>query len=1039
MASPPPRLFTIAPSTPFLPTLVEALLNGRLIAGYPETEDPLALADATLYLPTRRACRLAQEVFRKALKSDSAILPRIVPIGDIDEDEIVFSEVAAGALAEEALALPRAIDSFERKTLLTHLILAWAQAEDKAGANGSMMIAHSPSAAYAMADELARLQDDMITRKVAWSELDTLVPAEMDRYFEATLKFLKIASDNWPALLDERQAIDAAEHRDRLIARETERLQRSGKGPVIAAGSTGSMPSTAFLLDTIARLPQGAVVLPGLDLDLDAEGWAAIGDDVSAPAPGHPQYSMHALLKRMRVTRDAVTVLGTRADHGRELVLLESMRPASVTDRWQLRLAEPRFAAARQSALTTLTVMAAAHPEEEALAVAIALREAVDDGTAASATRTAALVTPDRALARRVLAALARWNVPVDDSGGDTLSDTQAGIFARLAAEVALGGCEPVSLLALLKHPLCRLGADSFALLPAVHTLEFAILRGPRPRPGTDGLRHALETFRAERSTLHRSDPRRNISDTALQSAEELVAQLAAALKPLAEIRAAMPLSEFAARHEQTITALSRGDADTAAAFSDGDGSALRDLFETIAQTADAASITVTPSDYPDLFHSLVAERMVRRPGAPGARVRIYGPLEARLQDADRVVLASLVEGVWPPEPRSDPWLNRPMRHQLGLDLPERRIGLSAHDFAQAMGAREVVLSYPGKRDGAPTVISRFVQRLAAVCGKAHWDAVKKRGDAYLGWARMLDKPDSIKPCPRPQANPPRDARPTRLSVTEIEHLLRDPYTIYARHVLKLAALDDIDTPPGARDRGTVIHEVIGEFTDKYASGLPANPYDELIALGKAAFAQFADYPEAEAFWWPRFERIARWFVEWEIERRTKLLSVFGEKSGRLQVTPDFLLTGRADRIEQLNDGNFAVLDYKTGQPPGKREVRAGLAPQLVLEAAMLKYGTFDGVPAAASVSELMYLRLNGGDPGGSEEPRDFEDLTVDQAADKTLEDLRKVVNRFAAGEPYRSFVRPQWVGRTYGDYDHLARVKEWSATGGASDEGDGE
>jgi ATP-dependent helicase/nuclease subunit B len=1039
MATPHPRLFTIAPSTPFLPTLVEALLDGRLIEGYPGSDDPLALADATLYLPTRRACRLAQDVFRAALKSDSAILPRIVPIGDIDEDEIIFSEIAAGALAEDALALPRAIEPFERKAILAQLILAWARTEEKHGTTESTLIAHSPAAAYAMAGELARLQDDMITRKVAWSDLDTLVPTEMDTYFEATLKFLKIAREYWPALLAERQAIDAAERRDRLIALETARLQRPGSGPVIAAGSTGSMPSTATLLSAIASLPQGAVVLPGLDLDLDAEGWAAIGDDLSAPAPGHPQFSMHALLQRRQVTREDVIALGARPELGREPVLSEAMRPASVTDRWQLRLAEPRFTAARAAALTGLTLMAAAHPEEEALAIAIALREAVDDGTTDSLTRTAALITPDRALARRVLTALARWNVPVDDSGGDALSDTQTGIFARLAAEVALGGCEPVSLLALLKHPLCRLGAESFALLPAIHTLELAILRGPRPQPGTDGLHHALQTFRAGRENLHRSDPRRDISDSNLDRADDLVTRLSAALQPLARIKKALPLSEFTALHEAVMDALARGEKEEFANRLQDDRAALRDLFETVAQTADAASLTVMPQDYPDLFHSLAAERMVRRPGAPGARVRIYGPLEARLQDTDRVVLASLVEGVWPPEPRSDPWLNRPMRHDLGLDLPERRIGLSAHDFAQALGARDVFLSYPAKRDGAPTVISRFVQRMAAVCGKDEWSAVKKRGDIYLGWARRLDKPEEIAPIARPAPSPPLEARPKRLSVTEIEHWLRDPYTIYARHVLKLAALDPVNTQPGARDRGTAIHQALGDFTSKFAAGLPANPYDELITLGKAAFAKLADYPEATAFWWPRFERIARWFVDWESERRANISAVYAETFGKLAVTPDFLLTARADRIELLNDGTFAVLDYKTGQPPSAKEVRIGLAPQLTLQAAMLKHGTFEGVPAGHPVSTLMYLRLNGGNPGGSEEPRNFEDVSVNDAADKTLEDLRMVVARFAAGEPYRSFVRPQWVGRTYSDFDHLARVKEWSATGGASDEGDGE
>jgi ATP-dependent helicase/nuclease subunit B len=1039
MAERNPRLFSIPPSAPFLPTLIAALTEGRLVTGFPASPDPLALADATLYLPTRRACRLAQDVFRRILGKEATILPRIVPIGDIDEDEIVFADIAAGALAQEALALPRAIDGIERKALLTRLIAAFAQSRGLKGDDGLSLIANTPAASYALAGELARLQDDMITREVDWEKLAKLVPGEMDRYFETTLEFLKIAQKEWPAVLAEREAIDAAARRDRLIDAEAARLQRPGGGPVIAAGSTGSMPSTAKLLATIANLPNGAVVLPGLDFDLDAQSWNAIGGGGEhGPAFGHPQFSMQALLQRLEVTREVVTELGARAPHGREALLSEALRPASETDRWQDRLKQPAFERQKQTALADVTLIEAANPEEESLAIALALREAVSDGTPESATRIAALITPDRALARRVLAALARWNVPVDDSGGDALADTRSGIFARLAAELALQGCEPVPLLALLRHPLCRLGGHEFSHLPALAILERAILRGPRPRPGADGLLHALATLRKTRDKLHRSDPRRALTDEELDSAVDLTQKLKAALEPLAGVKASSPLLDLAEKHHAVISALSR-DHNGPAAFADRDGEALGELFQTIVDSGAGSDLSIAPRDYPELFRAIASERMVRRPGAPGARVRIYGPLEARLQDADRVLLGGLVESVWPPEPQSDPWLNRPMRQQLGLDLPERRIGLSAHDFAQSLGAKEVILSYPAKREGTPVVVSRFVQRLSAVAGDDGWKAVQARGQRYLDFARALDAIGRPVPAARPAPTPPLEARPKQLSVTEIEDWLRDPYSIYAKRILKLQALDPVDTPPGARDRGTVIHKAIGDFTVKFAKALPADPYGELIALGREAFAPLSDYPEAEAFWWPRFERIARWFVDWETERRKMVSGVFAETGGELAVTDDFLLTARADRIDLKNDNTLAVLDYKTGQPPTIKQVKSGLSPQLTLQAAMLRHGTFKDVklPDKPSVSELLYLRLSGGDPGGKEESRKFDDATVDVVADKALEELRKVVRRFASAEqPYLSFSRPMFFGRSYGDYDHLARVKEWSATGG---EGDGE
>jgi ATP-dependent helicase/nuclease subunit B len=1029
MASRAPRLFTIPSSVRFLPALIEALLDGRLVDGFPRSRDPMELAQATLYLPTRRACRLAQGVFLEALGGDATLLPRLVPIGDIDEDEIVFAEFAGGPLAAERMALPPAMEPIERKALLTQMIMAWAAHQKRTG--DPLLIASSPAAAFTMAGELARLQDDMITRGVAWSALETLVPDNMDEYFRRTLDFLKIVRDAWPALLDEQNLIDAAARRDALIDAETARLKRDHTGPVIAAGSTASMPSTAKLLAAIASLPNGAVVLPGLDTDLDDDAWQSIGGGKGInPAPGHPQFAMQGFLHGLGVTRDQVEQLAPPAPHGREHLASEAMRPAEATDRWRDTLKERGFEARKAGALASLTLIEAATTEEEAVAVALALREAVnDDGD-----HTAALITPDRALARRVVAALERWTVPVDDSGGDPLSDTAAGVFARLAADAALNGCEPVTLLALLKHPLCRLGAHDSAHRPAIAALERAVLRGPRPRAGAEGLEHALLSLRAERDTLHARDPRRWLSDHDLDRAAELVARLKPALEPLSRV-SKLPLRELAKRHHDAVAVLSLDHNKEPAAFAGRDGAALKETFQSIADSGQASAFSVEPHEYADLFHAIAAERVVRRPGAPGARVRIYGPLEARLQQADRVVLAGLVEGVWPPEPRSDPWLSRPMRQELGLDLPERRIGLSAHDFVQAFGAPEVFLSLAAKREGAPTVVSRFVQRLAAVAGTEAWAAVKERGASYLDWARALDRPSEVKAADRPEPKPPAALRPKRLPVTDIEHWLRDPYTIYAKHILRLQPLDPVDTPPGARDRGTVIHKAIGDFTAKFADGLPADPLAELMALGRDAFAPLNDFPEARTFWWPRFERIARWFIEWEIERRAKVQTVFAEVQGELQVTPDFMLTARADRIELLKDGSFAVLDYKTGQPPSQSQVESGLAPQLTLQATILRHGTFENIAGGGSVSELLYLRLKGGDPSGELHPRTFKNTSLDNAADRALDKLKELAVTFARDDtPYLSFWRPMWVGRTYGDYDHLARVREWSATGGEVD-----
>ena len=1035
-----PNVFNIPASAPFLPALIDALRAGRLVAGFPASDAPLELARATLYLPTRRACRLARDEFLRQLDGDAAILPRIVALGDLDEDEIAFADAATNDLADAALVLPEAIAPLERRLLLAGLILQWANSPAVRSAEGSPLIANTPPAALGLADDLARLMDDMTTRQVDWKKLDGLVPDDLDQYWKMSLDFLKIAREAWPNIRAERGAIEAAERRDKLIEAEARRLAGSA-APVIAAGSTGSMPATAKLLATIAALPHGAVVLPGLDKDLDDDSWRSIagvaGDKThdGIAAAGHPQFAMQALLTSIGIARSDVADLAAPSAHGRERLVSEALRPAATTDRWQAERADAAFGPAADKALAKVSMIEAANPEEEALAIAVVLREALD-----TPGKTAALVTPDRALARRVVAALERWHVAADDSGGDPLPETQAGRFARLAAEAALDGLKPVALLALLKHPLLRLGAPAGAHGETIAVLERAVLRGPRPKPGSDGLAHALASFRANRDDLHRSDSRKALQPEQLDAAAELVERLKTALAPLESLKAGdHPLAALAKCHRDTLANLG-ADADcTLEAFAGNDGTILADAIEKIIDSPSAQGLAVSRGDYVELFHATIGDRVVRRPETRDVRVHIYGPLEARLQSADLLMLGGLNEATWPPETRSDPWLSRPMRRDLGLDPPERRIGLSAHDFAQSLGAPEIVLTRAAKLAGAPTVTSRFVQRMAAVAGAERWRHVLARGHRIVELARALDQPGIVEPAKRPRPTPPIDARPSRLSVTAIEDWLRDPYTVYAKYILRLYPLDPVDTPPGARDRGTIIHGAIGDFTVQYAAGLPADPQRQLLALGEKRFAAHIDFPEARAFWWPRFQRIAQWFAGWDRARRDGIATLHGEIRGEIKFpvgTREFTLSAIADRIEWRRDGSYAIIDYKTGAARTKKQVSTGLAPQLTLEGAILRQGGFKGL-RPGSISEITYVALKGGDPAGNPEEITFKDSTPDIKADYALMRLKELAATFEKAEtPYLSLVHPMWTNH-YGDYDHLARVKEWSLGGGGEEGGE--
>ncbi len=1025
-----PRVFTVPASLPFLPTLIGALADGTLVPEFPGP-DPLALSAATVYLPTRRACRVAGGLFLEALGRDVAVLPRFLALGDIDEDEFAFS----GASGAAWLELPPAMGALERRLLLARLIAQWARSPEVHGARGTPLIAGNPAAALTLADELARLIDDMTTRQVPWHRLDELVPDRFDRYWQLSLRFLQIARDAWPAILAERGLMEAAARRDRLLAAEATRLAEAQTGPVIAAGSTGSMPATAALLTAIAALPNGALVLPGLDTDLDRKSWECIGGraepghDAAAPAAGHPQFAMHMLLRRIGIDRERVVGLGEPA-RARARLVSEAFRPAPTTELWTHRLDDRLIG----EALAGVAVIEAANAEEEANAIAVALREAIE----ASGTR-AALVTADRALARRVAAALGRWNVAYEDSRGSSLRETQAGVFARLAAEAALSGLPPVTLLALLKHPLFRLGAAAEENVRAIAGLERALLRGPAPRPGSAGLVHALAAFRRERGNLHPRDPRAVLTDPELDAAGGLIEGLAAALAPLETLTAGpQRFGEIAARHRQVVAALGADAAGNLPAFAGEDGFALADAFEEIAARDAADDLILAPRDYPDLFRTAIADRDVRDIPRSNARVHILGLLEARLQSFDAVVVGGLVEGSWPPETRSDPWLSRPMRQELGLDLPERRIGLSAHDFAQCLGAAKVVLARAGKLGGAPTVASRFLQRLAAVAGAARWSEALARGGRYLALARTLDRADCV-PIKTPAPRPPRAARPNYLTVTDVEHWLRDPYTIYAKHVLRLAPLDAVNTPPGARDRGNLIHNAIGDFTQRFAEALPPDALAELLRLCAERFKPLEDFPEARAFWWPRFLRIAAWFVGWDAVRRAGLAASRAEIRGEITIPlgdRGFRLAARADRIDRLLDGRYVIVDYKTGEVRTEKQVRAGLAPQLTLEAAILRNGGFPEIDRGASVAELVYVQLKGGEPAGEEIRIDFKQGTPDGQADRALARFTGLVARFdREDQPFRSLVHPMWKAR-YGDYDHLARVKEWSLTAAADANG---
>ncbi len=1028
----PPNVFTIPAGVPFLDALVAALIEGRLVAGF-RADDPFALADVTLYLPTRRAARAIRERFI-ARMGRPVLLPRIRTLGGIDEDESGVGDL-------DSAELPSAVPAMERQLVLTRLVLGWSGAFARAAADlGSeeLAVPASPADAARLAYGLGGLMDQVGTAPEAWQGLFKDANADHAKYWAITLEFLRIATEFWPAHLAERGMIDPGTRRDALIRAEAARLLAVGsEDPIIAAGSTGSVPATAALLAAIAKLPNGAVVLPGLDQDLDEESWRAIGPSAEEPAgAGHPQYGLKLLLETLGVKREHVEQLAapSASRHLRERFVSESMRPATTTERWS---SDPALSALEKAEATeSLSLVEARNEREEALAVAAILRSATETpGTVA------ALVTPERGLARRVAVELKRWGIEVDDSAGRPLSTSSAGIFARLVATVALGGAAAEPLLAMLKHPLAGFGAEQFETRRAARKLERVALRGPRLKPGLPELRQAVDNAiaLADAEAPHRTnEAARGLSRADRAAAQDLADRVATMLAPLARLaegRGPVPLPDLVEAHLSALLAASGDGKGRTTLFTGDSGEALALAFEEFRASAPRFAGGIEPRDYPSLFTALIERIAVRRRGVFDPRIHIWGALEARLQSVDLIILGGLNEGGWPAQTRLDPLLSRPMRAALELEPPERRIGLAAHDFAQALGHPEVWLTRAERQDGEPRVASRWLQRLLAHAGKNLADAMRQRGSRALGWARLLDAPERIERAERPRPSPPPELRPKQLSVTRIETLIRDPYAIYAREILRLRPFEPLAKLPDAAERGTLIHGIL----DRFVGERPAGPFDaaaleRLLEIGREEFALRSDFPEVTALWWPRFERIARWFVSVEAARKD-VLHRHVEGSGRIEVTPDFTLTARADRIDRRADSSLAIIDYKTGAPPKIDEVLA-LSPQLPLEGLIARRGGFEGVPAGEP-SELVYYRLSGRDEGGTVEDRSGRAarggrpaISLPQALAMAEERLHALVAQFAEpGAQYPSRKIPK-RGRVFvGDYDHLARVAEWTTT----------
>jgi ATP-dependent helicase/nuclease subunit B len=975
-------VFTIGMDRRFVDELARGVLaeHGR---------DPLALADVLILLPTRRSVRALGEAFLRASDGKPTLVPRMAPLGDLDDADWI-EPAGDGA----ALALPAAIDTTEREALLSELVAAF---RDDRG----QPIAQSAAQAVTLARELAGLLDELAIDGVPFEKLEALVEGNFASHWRRTLGFLAIVGKAWPQVLAERGQIDALDRRTRSIRAQAARWRdRPPSAPVIAAGSTGSQPATRELLGVIAGLPNGIVVLPGLDREMDDESWKAL-------EPAHPQFGLKELLAALTLDREAVADWpGQTGDPARRQLIAELMRPSETSEGWRRPPA---------AALDHVTRADCATPHQEALVIALALRGALEEPA-----RTAALVTPDRDLARRVAAELRRWGVDIDDSAGRPLADSAPAALLRALVAAVDGGFAPVDLLALLKHPLCTLGLSRAALLEATRRLDRKCLRGLKPAAGMPALRELVRTKK-----FGSEDDRRQVIDL-VDRVEAATAELVVAMGANSDAASLLDATIGAAEKIAPDGVLWAGEA----------GEALADVLARL-RAAWRDCRPIAGGEWPTLLAAMLAPEILHPRFGRHPRLAIWGPLEARLQRADLLILGGLNEGSWPPSVETGPWINRPMRTALGLPQPERRIGLSAHDFASALAAERVLLTRAEREAGAPTVPSRWLARLDALFG---YDPtapgpppayIQHGRRSFLAWAEGLDDPRCYRPWSRPEPRPPLEARPTRLSVSSIEQWRRDPYGLYARRILRLRVLDPLEAELGAADRGSALHEALDAFLQAHPHGpLPADALARFERLAERHLAAVLAAPAERAFWWPRFQRLARWLIDTETERRRDGVRFLASESPGAMTVGSLTVEARADRIDLLEPGHWEIIDYKTGRVPSRKEMDGLFAPQLLLEAAIARHGRFERAGEPARAVDLSYWQANGLGDGGAVKPI----KEGDALADTMLALLRRMIDHFGNPDtPYLALPWPEF-GPHFNDYEHLERVAEWSTTG-AGDE----
>lgn len=1005
-----PRIRTIAPGTAFVRELARALAAETGLAGRPD-----ALADAIIYVPNRRSARALSLALFDAAGGATLLPPDIRALGDLDSGE----PPPIAELALSGMAPP--LSGAQQIGVLAQLARQYYQT--------AMETELPPAAALASARELIRLLEQAAMSETAdWGRLESLgLTGDIAAHWARSADFLKIVTDLWPDWLAEHGAADPFRERLRAARALADHWRDTPPtGPVIIAGSTGATPPGRILMRSVLNMPRGLIVLPGLDTGLTDEQWNEI-----AATPGHPQNTLIRTLKALDCSPTGVAGWPGLAETGegraRVRLIHEALAPAEATSDWRETLESLAQASGEDieafvsKGLSGLSVVAAPNEAAEAEAAALLMRQALE-----TPGETAALVTPDAGLARRVSALLQRWGVHVPPSAPVPLGRTPAGSLVGLCARWAADPGDPAAMAAVLQHSFVRPRIDA-------RRLDLYFLRGPRRWRSLEELAASIEI----RHTLEPYPPFRPEDQT------EAAALVRRIMDIFDDAQADLSGVDLITADEaaQRVAALAGAISDTPLPWAGEDGAGASKLLQRLADLGPFLG-EMSPEAFADLVDAEAANLDIQTGEPEHPRLSIWGPLESRLQSADQLILAGLNEDIWPERPPADAFLPRRFRQPLGLADPEERMGLSAHDFAQLASAPKIVMLYSARRDDSPAVASRWVWRLRAVAEAAFGERTGAvlNGDAgvLMRWVEALHRRgigslQTLSAEPRPRRRAP-EHWPERLSVTRVDRLQRDPYSLWAEDVLGLKQVDVLGAPFAANLRGTAIHAALETFEDDGVSKDQATLLEllrsELAKAGELAAA----WEGRQAIW----EDVAAWYLAWR-NGRDMAGPLHREVRGKLAFEiggHPFILSATADRIERTSTGGLVIVDFKTGQPPSDSAIAAGFDQQMPLQAIIAAAGGFEGV-SAGPVEAAEYVSIRGRPEArrvgeSSRSPKTLEEM-VAAAGDG----LNRLIGAYR--EPDAAFAsapRVQFVKYDYG-YNLLARRAEWNRDTAGGDGGD--